>query len=363
MPANTSQAIQRPPNFAAPAATAAPADAFVSSGSSPPLLGDHPLHPRFKLEHGDTLKHGQLAYSVAGPSEGPTVLVLGGISADRHVSQDPSGAPGWWAEFVGPGRSIDTRHIRVISIDYLGGRGGSSAPLPSLDTDSIPAITPRDQAVALMSLLEQLGVQRLDACIGASYGGMVGLALATLNSKLIRKLIVISAGDRAHPLATAWRLVQRKIVQFGDAFGSGTRGLALARELAMTTYRSHREFAERFDQAPEVGPGGVQFSVESYLSARGRDFVRQFTPLRFLTMSQSLDLHRINAAQVQCDTVMVAIDSDHLVPPEQVRATAQSLGRPGHYIELSSKYGHDAFLKEVHEVTALFHQHLHLCPA
>ena len=114
---------------------------------------------------------GQVAGFFSLPS---LVLVLGGISAGRHVVE--SDRPGWWQEMMGPGRAMDTRQYRVLGIDFLGGSGMSTGPVAG-QTD-FPSISAYDQAEAIRQLLGHLGVAQLHAVIGASYGGMVGLAAA-----------------------------------------------------------------------------------------------------------------------------------------------------------------------------------------
>ena len=61
---------------------------------------------------------------------------------------------------------------------------------------------------------------------------MVGLAFAELYPDWAEQLIVVSAAHRAHPQATAWRGIQRRILQFAVAAGRPEEGVALARELA-----------------------------------------------------------------------------------------------------------------------------------
>ncbi len=299
---------------------------------------------RFELERGGVLHGGQLAYELAGPDDGPLVVVLGGISAGRHVAahgDDPR--PGFFDDLVGPGRALDTARVRVLGIDFLGGAGASSGPSagPSADPtvgDPFPDVTPLDQANALACLLDQIGEARVHAFVGASYGGMVGLAFAARHPSRARKLVVIGAADRPDPLATAWRSVQRGIVALGSRSGAPTEALALARALAMATYRGRDELAARFAGAPA--------EVERYLLARGASFAASFDPAAYLVLSRSIDLHRVDPAAVAVPTTLVAFDSDQLVPLAQARALAAALGGGCELVELTSPFGHDAFLKE-----------------
>jgi homoserine O-acetyltransferase len=295
----------------------------------------------FPLAHGGALAHGHVAFECHGPADAPAVAVLGGISADRHVAphaDDPR--PGWWAPLVGPGRAIDTRRFRVVSIDWLGGAGASSSP------DDGCAVDVRDQARALAAALDSLGIARLRALCGASYGGMVGLAFACEFGERVARLCAIAAADRSHALATAWRSVQRRIVRFGQGLSAGRDALALARALALTTYRSATGLAARFAAPPQHDGARFRFAVEGWLEARGADFAARFSPDAFVRLSESIDLCRIDPRAVRAPVTLVGTPSDQLVPLAQLRELAAALPGPALLVELDSVYGHDAFLKE-----------------
>ena len=131
----------------------------------------------------------------------------------------------------------------------------------------------------------------LAAIVGASYGGMVALAFAERYPQLVEASVAISAADRTHPMATAWRSVQRAMVRYAAKHGDAPEGLRLARALAMATYRSPEEFAARFSGAPARIDGRFQFPVESYLLARGDAYAATYVPEAFVCLSESIDLH------------------------------------------------------------------------
>jgi homoserine O-acetyltransferase len=251
---------------------------------------------------------------------------------------------------VGPGYALDSERVRVLGIDYLGGSGESSGPL---EGQRFPSLSSYDQAQVLRALLDHLGIAQLHAFVGASYGGMVALAFAERYPARVARLVVISAADRAHPMSTAWRTVQRRIVQFAASCGRAREGLQLARALAMATYRTPGEFAARFGQAPRSLDGAFVFPVEEYLFARGRDYAGRYLPEAFLCLSESIDLHAVDATRIEVPTTVVAVREDQLVPLEDLRALAERLP---HAIlhELSSPHGHDAFLKEAAALRAIF---------
>jgi homoserine O-acetyltransferase/O-succinyltransferase len=312
------------------------------AASAEALSGVLQLPGRLSLHHGGSLDQPSLAWRLAGKPDAPIVVALGGISAHRRVFDPEQPRAGWWCEIAGPGRALDSTQVRVLGIDYLGGSGESTAPTSG---GVFPSLSSYDQAEALLRLLDHLKIARLRAIVGASYGGMVALAFAERYAARVEQLLVISAADRAHPMSTAWRSVQRRALRFALSAGHPADGMELARALAMATYRSPAEFAARFSQAPRQIDGRFVFPVEEYLFARGRDYAAHYRAESFLCLSESIDLHAIDAGRVATPTTLVAVREDQLVPISDMRALAARLPRARLH-ELSSPYGHDTFLKD-----------------
>lgn len=310
-------------------------DAYRTTGTSPGPAGR--VRVRLRTDHGGWGDH-EVAYEVHGPAHAPTTAVLGGISADRHLVDDAvQPARGWWPGVVGSGAALDPERHRLVGIDWL-----SSGAHP---------ITTHDQARAVAAVLDELRVQRA-TLVGASYGGMVALAFAALFPTRADALVVLCAAHRSHPLATALRAIQRRIVRFSAEHGRPALGLSLGRALAMTTYRSAVEFDARFDGRPLAGVGAPRFPVEEYLDARGAAFAERFDPERFECLSASIDLHTVEPSAIRAPTTLVSFDTDALVPPWLVDELAERAPGVRRRVSLSTIFGHDAFLKEVEAVSA-----------
>jgi homoserine O-acetyltransferase len=326
----------------APAAT--PAQPLVREGV---LL----VPGELKLHFGGSLEGVSLAWRLTGSAGAPVVVALGGISASRRVwlADEPRG--GWWNEVVGPGLALDTQQFRILSFDYLGASADSTGPR---DGKAFPTVSAYDQAELLLRLINHLGISSLRAIAGASYGGMVALAFGERYPDRVARLLVISAADRAHPMASAWRVVQRRIVKFAIESGKPGQGLELARALAMATYRSPEEFAARFAGAPRRKVD-ERFSlpVEEYLFARGAEYAKSYLPESFVCLSESIDLHRVDASRIFAPVTAVAVREDQLVPLADMRAMAARLPNAELH-EISSVYGHDAFLKENRRLAPIF---------
>ena len=266
-------------------------------------------------------------FEIIGPTDAPVIAVLGGISASRHVTSTPTNPePGWWEEFVGPDRAIDTNQFRVLSIDFSS-TGKTGRPL-----------TTYDQALSLTSALDAAGVEKLRAIVGASYGGMVALTFGAIAPQRVERLVVIGAAHESAAIATAVRILQRRIVELGLSTWHGYEALVIARGLAMTTYSSAEEFSNRFESRSRD-------DIADFLSQAGKRFADRCTPERFLALSESLDRHSVRPEEIFVPTTLIAVEEDALVPIAQVRELAARIAAPCELIELQSQYGHDTFLR------------------
>ncbi|RYZ62916.1 MAG: alpha/beta fold hydrolase, partial [Proteobacteria bacterium] len=178
------------------------------------------LDAPFPLHHGGSLPELVVAWRLAGNLSGPIVLVLGGISASRRVFLRDG--QGWWNEVVGPGRALDSQRFAILGLDFVGGSGESSGPV----IDSWPAISSYDQAKAILGLLDHLGLSRLRAIVGASYGAMVALAFGQLAPSRVERLIVISGADVAHPMASAPLMTMSRSTRDGASWPNASATMA-----------------------------------------------------------------------------------------------------------------------------------------
>ncbi len=301
------------------------------------------------LHHGGTLRDVRLAWRLTGAPDAPLVCAMGGVWCDRRLYEPGDPRRGCWREIVGPGRPLDADRHRILSFDYLAGKGDSTGPEAA---GGFPSVSTYDQAEALARLLDHFQTREVRAIVGGSYGGMVALAFAERYPERVGALVTIAAADRPHPMAVAWHSIQRHIVRFAIASGRGPEGLQLARAVGMSTYRSSEEFAARFPARPRLEGGRFVFPVEQYLFADDSEWVAGFKPEAFLALSESLDLHRVEAPRIFVPTAVVAAREDQLVPLADVRGLGARLGNARVH-EISSIYGHDAYLRETEQLRTI----------
>lgn len=328
---------------------------------------------------GDALSGVELVYESWGEPSGDgdnTVLLFTGLSPSAHAASseaDPS--DGWWEAMIGPGRPIDTRRFHVICFNSLGSCFGSTGPAsrnPATGAPwrlDFPELRVEDIAAATREALAVLGIHRLCGVIGPSLGGMTGLAFLLRYPGFARHFLSISSATSALPFAIAVRSLQREMIRNDPAWLDGTyardaepvSGMRLARKLGMISYRSPREWAERFGREPlaEPDPGfGPRFQIESYLEAQAERFVGGFDPNCYIYLSRAMDLfdaadHAEGAASPferlrYLESAAVAgVETDILFPLDQQRQLADEFRQAGvrtGFTPLPSLQGHDAFL-------------------
>ncbi|HEX7492352.1 MAG TPA: homoserine O-acetyltransferase [Candidatus Limnocylindrales bacterium] len=310
---------------------------------------------RFVLESGAVLPDLVVAYRHDGVpiGEGRQILVVHALTGSADAAGD------WWAPLIGPGLILDTDKFGVICANLLGSRYGTSGPIsrnPATGKPygkAFPLVTVRDQARAQWRLLDSLGIGKLALAVGGSLGGMVALEVALERPGEISRVVPMAAPARIGQLAVGWDHIQLEIID-----KLGMEGLNLARELAITTYRSEIDFEQRF--AGRVEPDGTP-SIVSYLRHQGRKLLERFDEETYKALVRAMDTHDIGRgrggevaalqklAAYGTQLTGVGIEGDILYGTNQVQAmveAAKAAGMDAAYREILSTKGHDAFLVE-----------------
>ena len=317
---------------------------------------------RFETSDGTVLRELTVSYRHDGqaPGRAPQVLVIHALTGSADAAGD------WWEPLIGPGRALDTERYGVLCANLLGGRYGTTGPTSTDPATGLPfgaafpKITTVDQARAQWQLLDALGIDRLDLVVGGSLGGMVAFEVALERPEAVAHAMPIAAPAATGPMAIAWNHLQVGLI---DRLGED--GLALARQLAMTTYRSESDFEERFGRA--AGPDGTP-AIVSYLDYQGGKLVERFDPDTYRLLAGAMDRHDIGVrwgdhptayrrlAAAGAALTGVGIQDDILYGPRQVRAfvdDAAAAGVRSVYREIHSTKGHDAFLVEWDQIGGL----------
>jgi len=315
----------------------------------------------FVLESGAFLPDLVVAYrhDGPGPRDAPQILVVHALTGSADAAGD------WWEPLIGPGRALDTERYGVVSANLLGGRYGTTGPTSADPATgepygrSFPHVTARDQARAQWALLDVLGIERLGLVAGGSLGGMVALEVAIERPSAVSSIVPIAAPGATGAMAIAWNHVQLRLIE-----ELGDEGLRLARQLAMTTYRSQADFESRFGRRTEADG---RPAVVSYLSHQGDKLLDRFDVDTYRVLVEAMDSHDVARGRgTTVDALRplgragvrltgIGVSGDLLYSPEQVGALVAAAAQAGlrsRYREIASSKGHDAFLVEWPQLTA-----------
>lgn len=353
--------------------------------------GDTPAAPvtvalpsPFTLYRGGSVVGARIAYESWGTlnaARDNAILLFTGLSPSAHAAAtDADKTPGWWQKMIGPGLALDTRRYFIVCVNSLGSCFGSTGPA-SLNPDTgerygldFPEIAVEDIARAGYEATRALGISKLFAVVGASLGGMVVAALATVVRGGARRLVSISGSPAASPFAIALRSVQREAILRDPDWQGGNyppdqpprNGMRLARKLGTITYRSATEWRQRFGRdaltgnALRASPFAPRFAVEGYLEAQAERFTRVFDANCYLYLSRAMDRFDLaehggsyQAALSRTElerALVIGVESDMLFPIHEQAAIAEALKQGGvntRFARLPSLEGHDAFLVDI----------------
>ncbi len=239
----------------------------VSGTEAPPRVkipeptyeGDYVLDEHLLLDCGRTLSGVTLHYAVYGrlnAARDNAVLVCHALSGSALVGS-------WWPEVFGPGAVLSLEHDFVICINMLGSCYGSTGP-GSVDPETgrlygpdFPLISIRDNVRAQAQLLDSLGIHKPRLVMGGSIGGMQALEWAILFPDRVARGLVIAVAPLS-AMGLALNHLQRQAIQGDPEWEGGNylpqkpprQGLALARQIAMLSYKSAALFDERFARNP-----------------------------------------------------------------------------------------------------------------
>jgi homoserine O-acetyltransferase/O-succinyltransferase len=335
------------------------------------------------LECGERLGPFTLAYETYGAlcqQKDNAILVCHALSGDAHVAgwhEAGEKRPGWWDILIGPGKALDTDKYFVICANVIGGCNGSTGP-SSVDPAtgrryglSLPMITIADMVNAQALLLDHLGIQKLLAVVGGSMGGMQVLQWAVAHPERVHLAIPVATAARQPTQAIAFNEVGRQAIMADPHWRDGDyydhqiprKGLAVARMIGHITYLSDEAMQDKFGRRlQDIHDYSFSFSadfeVERYLRHQGLSFTERFDANTYLYITRAIDYFDIARGRRSLvdafrDTtsrfLIMAFSSDWLHPPYQLKEIASAL-RATHkhvsYYEVSSGYGHDAFLLE-----------------
>ena len=345
-----------------------------------------------ELVCGKTLNEYELIYETYGElnaDHSNAVLICHALSGDHHAAgyySEEDRKAGWWDSCIGPGKPVDTNHFFVVSLNNLGGCGGSTGPntinpeTGKLYGPDFPIVTVKDWVESQARLADKLNIETWAAVVGGSLGGMQALTWSLSYPDRVKHAVVIASTPKLTAQNIAFNEISRKAITSDPEFHDGNyynlntvpvKGLMLARMIGHITYLSDEAMGEKFgrDKKSSAFNFGydVEFEVESYLNYQGKRFSKTFDANTYLLMTRVLDYFDPAAdfdgsleqafKQSKCGYLVVSFSTDWRFSPERSEQLVSAMvkaGKPVSYAEIDSQYGHDAFLIPTEQYMAIF---------
>jgi homoserine O-acetyltransferase/O-succinyltransferase len=347
------------------------------------------------LQTGETLGPVTLAYETYGElneAKDNAILLFHALTGSQHAAGFNPEVPGvgekwnedcrtgWWDEFIGSGKAIDTDRFFVVCANYIGGCYGSTGP-SSINPEtglpyggSFPRIHFGDIVDSQIPLLDLLGIGKLHAVIGASLGGNLTLNFAVRYPERVARVIPIACGLASTTLTRAHNLEQILAIENDPNFCEGNyydkvppvRGLALARMISHKTFvslkviedRAHDRLEQEHD---EFSWYKIRCPLESFLLHQGRKLVKRFDANSYIQLIAAWSDHDLLANTGKTDYaglfapcrhqkyLVISIDGDVCFYPDEQQEIRDRLRENDIecvWHNVPSDKGHDSFLLE-----------------
>ena len=348
----------------------------------------------FVFADGKSLDNVTLAYETYGEiseAKDNVILLFHALSGNQHAAGHNTGHPdipywtlecyaGWWEDFIGPNKALDTNKFHVICVNYIGGCYGSTGPAtinPETEkpyASAFPHISVSDVVRSQILLLDRLGIGRLHAVVGPSTGGLAAINLATTFPERTSRVIPIATGVKTTVLNRIFLLEQILSIENDPHFQGGEYyesqppelGLRLSRMISHKCF-VHLDAIERRANKEVIQPEDsfawykAHDHVESYMLHQGRKFTARFdanTYIRICEMwsrfdpvvegkvADSLELFK-RSKDAGHRYLVFTIDEDYcFYPEEQANLVSQlkAVGISPLYFTVHTDKGHDSFL-------------------
>ena len=305
-----------------------------------------------------------IAYRTLGvlaPSRDNVVLVTHGNTSGPHLI-DPGGstAEGSWSEIVGPGKAVDTNRFFVVCPNMLGSSYGSTNAA-SIDPSTgkrygprFPDITASDIVATQKALLDHLGIERLVAIVGPSYGGIQGFQWAVDYPGMMRGIAAIVTAPMV-PRERAEGNVQRLLATLskdpnwngGDYYDRGgvLESMIQIRSATLKTYGIETRLRDTMSD-PE--------QIEAAVRDEATRWARGFDANSLIILAKALRGFDVTPqfSKIRSKVLYVLSRTDKVFPPELapiVMPALKAAGVDADYFLLDSEYGHSATGRDAHK--------------
>lgn len=303
------------------------------------------------LKLGGSLPTAQLAYVTYGtlaPNRDNVVLLTHGYTSSHLFAGGDQASEGTWSGLVGPGKAIDTDRFFVVSSNMLGSAYGSTAPRSRNPASGraygpdFPDITLDDIVEAQRRMLEGMGIDRLVAVIGPSYGGFQAFAWSVIHPEAVRGIVAAVTGLRAPKQLDMEALRARLATDPNWNGGHYYEAGGIAKTMTAIRAETLRGYGIEADlSARHPDPADRNRAID----AIARDWAEAFDGHSLLVLGRAANAYDVTplASRIKARVLYVLSRTDALFPPSlasEVMPVLAAAGVDARYVEIDSPHGH-----------------------
>jgi homoserine O-acetyltransferase/O-succinyltransferase len=318
----------------------------------------------FRLRSGVVLPQATIAYRTLGtlaPNRDNAVLVTHGNTSGPQMI-DPGGmtGEGSWNALVGPGKAVDTDRYFAICPNMLGSSYGSTNAA-SIDPATgkrygsrFPDITVGDIVATQRALLDHLGIEKLVAIVGPSYGGFQAFQWAVDHPLAMKGIAAVVTTPALSPERSDANVARLLATLSGDPNWNGgdyyDRGGVLESMIqirigTLKTYGIETRLRDTLSD-PEA--------IEAAIRDEATRWAEGFDANSLLILAKALRGFDVMGQfdKIRAKVLYVLSRTDKLFPPElapRVMDGLKTAGVDADYFLLDSEYGHSASGRDAHK--------------
>ncbi len=281
-------------------------------------------------------------------------------AAGRYKADEK--AAGYWDAIIGPGKPIDTDKYFVVSADTLVnlnvkspmvGTNGPATINPDTGKpygSTFPVVSIRDFVRVHRTLLDSLGVKKLQAAAGASMGSLQAMQWAAEYPGYVERVVhVIGPGLDIHPyvveMTNAWAAPIKLDSNWkgGDYYGGAEPNDGLAQALTLVSLTTlHFAWAEKVHGYKWAAEGkdpaeamGNLFAIEDSLQKSGQARAGASDAGHFVWLVKANQLYNLEKEQsrIKAKVLFLPAKTDLVFPPELSKRWADKLRAQGNQVE------------------------------
>jgi homoserine O-acetyltransferase/O-succinyltransferase len=311
----------------------------------------------FRLQSGIVLPEATISYKTLGTlaanSDNAVLVTHGNTSGPQMI--DPGGmtGEGSWNGIVGPGKAVDTNRFFAICPNMLGSSYGSTNGT-SIDPytakrygSRFPDITVSDIVATQRLLIDSLGIDKLVAIVGPSFGGFQAFQWAVNYPDTMKGIAPVVTSPLV-PRERSDGNVERLLGSLskdpnwngGDYYDNGgvLETMTQIRIATLKTYGIEARLKQTISDPAQIEAAIRDEAVRWAEGFDANSLIILAKALRGFDVTQQFD-------RIKAKVLFVLSRTDKLFPPEIAPGVMQGLKAAGvdaDYFLLDSEYGHSA---------------------